>query len=388
MRFRRRTVPLAWLQLSKERVRFVVALLGVAFAVILVSMQVGFRAAMYRSAVRYHESLVYDLAMISPKTPFIGFPSSFSRRRLYQALGAAGVADVTPVYLRQAFWKNPWRHSSRNIFVVAFDPTHDALALPGVRAHLRELEHPDIALFDAASREEYGPVATTVRETGRLSAEVNDRRISIVDLFTLGTSFGIDGSVITSDLNYQRLFPDRPPGFVELGLIHLEKGADPEDVRRRLTAALEGDVLILTRPEFVAREVGYWGSTTPIGYVFGFGAVMGLIVGGVIVYQILFSDVSEHLSEYATLKAIGYTNRDLSLVVLREAMILALLGFLPGLLVTLLLYRVTAEATRLPLEMTLDQAAGVLLLTLAMCGASALMALRKVRATDPAEVFR
>lgn len=145
----------------------------------------------------------------------------------------------------------------------------------------------------------------TLRTAGPLSAEVNDRRITVVDLFTLGTSFGIDGSLVTSDLNYQRLFPDRPPGFIELGLIHLEEGADPDEVQRRLTGALENDVRVLTRPEFIDREVRYWGSTTPIGYVFGFGAVMGLIVGGVIVYQILFADVSEHLSEYATLKAIG-----------------------------------------------------------------------------------
>lgn len=388
MTLRRRSVPLAWLQLSKEKLRLTVALLGVAFAVILVSMQVGFRAAMYRSAVRYHESLVYDLVMISPKTPFIGFPSSFSRRRLYQALAAEGVAGVTPLYIRQAFWKNPWRHSSRNILVVGFDPAHDVLALPGVRANLGELKLPDVALFDAGSRAEYGPVAATLRAAGPITAEVNDRRVTVVGLFALGSSFGIDGSLVTSDLNYQRLFPGRPPGFIELGLIHLRNGVDPLEVKRHLAEALERDVLILTRDDFIAREVRYWGSTTPIGYVFGFGALMGLIVGSVIVYQILFADVSEHLSEYATLKAIGYTNRDLSLVVLREAGILALLGFVPGLLITLLLYRVTSQATRLPLAMTVGRALAVLLLTLAMCATSAIMALRKVRATDPAEVFR
>lgn len=388
MTFRRRSVPLAWLQISKEKLRLTVAVLGVAFAVILVSMQVGFRDAMYRSAVRYHESLAYDLVMISPKTPFIGFPSSFSRRRLYQALGAEGVAGVTPLYVRQGFWKNPWSHNSRNILVVGFDPARDVLALPGVRAHLRELRLPDVALFDSASRGEYGPVAAALRTSGPITAEVNHRRITVADLFTLGTSFGIDGSLITSDLNYQRLFPDRPPGFIELGLIRLKNGVRAEAVKRVLSTALERDVLILTREEFIAREVRYWGSTTPIGYVFGFGALMGLIVGSVIVYQILFADVSEHLSEYATLKAIGYTNRDLSQVVLREAGILALLGFVPGIAITLLLYRVTSEATRLPLEMTLDRTLAVLLLTLAMCAASAIMALRKVRATDPAEVFR
>jgi putative ABC transport system permease protein len=158
-------------------------------------------------------------------------------------------------------------------------------------------------------------------------------------------------------------------------------------VRERLESSLERDVLVLTRAAFIEREFEYWGSTTPVGYVFGFGAIMGLIVGGVIVYQILFADVSEHLAEYATLKAMGYTNRRLSRVVLQEAGILAAMGFVPGLLVSVALYRVTAQATRLPLVMSPDRALVVFALTVGMCGVAALMALRKVRSADPAEVF-
>jgi putative ABC transport system permease protein len=226
-----------------------------------------------------------------------------------------------------------------------------------------------------------------VSEQGRVVAEVNDRRIGVVGLFHLGTSFGISGSLVTSDLNFRRLFPARRPGLVDLGLIELRAGVDPEQARRKLETALERDVQILTRRGFVAREVRYWGSTTPIGYVFGFGALMGLMVGGVVVYQILFADVSEHLAEYATLKAMGYTNRALSLLVLQEAAILAALGFAPGLSIAILLYRVTAQATRLPLAMTPARALAVMLLTFAMCAAAALVALRKVRSASPAEIF-
>jgi putative ABC transport system permease protein len=364
-----------------------VALAGVAFAVVLVSMQLGFRSAMYESAVRYHEHLRYDLVMLNPRTPFIGFPRSFSRRRLIQCLGAAEVESVTPLYVAQAFWRNPWQYNARNILVMGLDPSRDVLDLAGVRRNLDSLKLPDVVLFDAASRPEFGPVAAGVRQQGSVVAEVNHRRMTVVDLFSLGTSFGIDGSLVTSDLNFQRLFPERRPGWVDLGLLQLREGADPEPVRRKLQAALEGDVEILTRDGFIAREVRYWGSTTPIGYVFGFGALMGLMVGGVVVYQILFADVSEHLAEYATLKAMGYRNRDLSRLVLQEAVILATLGFAPGLLVALLLYRVTAEATRLPLAMTPGRALAVLLLTLSMCAVAALVALRKVRAADPAEIF-
>ena len=249
------------------------------------------------------------------------------------------------------------------------------------------LQLPDVALFDADSRPEFGPIAERFARDGVVEAELNNRRVTVRGLFRLGSSFGIDGNLVTSDLNFLRLFPDRQPGFVDMGLIALRAGSDVGAVRDRLVAALEGDVLIVTREEFIDREVTYWTTTTPVGFVFGFGAIMGLIVGGVVVYQILFADVSQHMREYATLKAMGFSNAELSVVVLQEAAILAVLGFVPGLLVALGLYDLTAEAIRQPLEMTLALVASVLLLTLAMCSLSALVALRKIRSADPAEVF-
>jgi len=383
----KRSLRLAWLQLGKEKLRLLVALAGVAFAVVLVSMQLAFRDAMYESAVRYHQRLRYDLVMISPKTPVIAFPKSFSRRRLYQALAAEGVASVTAVYIQQGFWRNPWRFGSRNILVVGVDPSRDVVEIEGVRRSLDALKLPDVVLFDATSRPEYGPVAEAFRDQGTVFAEVNDRRIRVAGLFRLGTSFGINGSLITSDLNFLRMFPERPPGLIDLGLIQLEPGVHPAEVQRGLEAALERDVQILSRRTYIEREVNYWGSTTPIGFVFGFGAVMGLVVGGAIVYQILFADVSEHLAEYATLKAIGYTNRDLSGLVLREAALLALLGFVPGMMIASGLSEFASEATRLPLELTASRIAVTLLLTCVMCGLAGLMALRKVQSCDPAEVF-
>jgi len=380
-------IPLAWLQLSKDKPRLLVALAGVIFAVILVSMQLGFHSSIYDSAVRYHRQFDYELAMLSPTTPFIAFPESFTRRRLYQALAAEGVTEVTPVYMGQAQWKNPWEFNSRNLFVVGFDPTHDVLNIPGVRRNLHRIRLPDAVLFDAGSRPEFGPVADKFAETGEVVTEVNSRRIRVIDLFLLGSSFGIDGSLITSDLNFRRIFRDQPAGFIQLGLIHLQDDADPVVVQQRLRNTLEPDVEILTRQQFIQREFEYWSSTTPVGYVFGFGAIMGLIVGCVIVYQILFADVSEHRAEYATLKAMGYRNRTLSFMVLQEAGLLAVLGYLPGLLITMGLYHFMAQATRLPIEMTLSRGLAVFGLTLTMCGISALMALRKVRSTDPAEVF-
>jgi putative ABC transport system permease protein len=386
-------IPLAWLQLKREKLRLLVALSGTAFAVILIFMQLGFRDALFDSSVRYHSNLVYDIAMISPKTDFIVQPENFPRRRLVQALGVAGVASVSAVYLGAGRWRNPEEPTeTRNIFVVGFDPSDRVFDLPGVTSNAEKLRMPDVVLYDRDSRPEFGPLPALYREAvarGRegIETELADRNIQVVGLFQLGTSFGIDASVITSDLNFRRIFPFREAGQINLGLVRLAPGVDPQDARNRIAAAIPEDVEVLTRAGFIQREVDYWSSATPIGYVFSFGVIIGLTVGGIIVYQILFADVSDHLQEYATLKAMGYTNGFLFKVVLQEAVILAVLGFLPGLGVSLLLFRMAGEATHLPLEMDVQLALLVLGLTVVMCAVSGAVALRKVRSADPAEIF-
>jgi putative ABC transport system permease protein len=380
-------IPLGWLQLKQERLRFAVALLGVAFAVVLILMQLGFREAMFGSAVRYHERLRYDIVLVAPEMAFIVQPHSFSNRRLYQARGVEGVASVAPVYLGIGAWKNPETHAVRSIFAVGFDPDDDVIDLPEIERQRSLFAAEDAVLFDEASRPEYGPIAERVRAGQAVPVEVNNRLVTVAGLFPFGTSFGIDGTIVTSETNFLRIFPNRQRGLIELGLVRLVPGADVTRVRDAIRALLPRDVEVLTKAQFIAKERTYWDSSTPIGYVFAFGVAVGLVVGGIIVYQILFADVNDHLAEYATLKAMGYSNRYLSGVVIQQAVILAAVGFIPGLVICLLLYRVSGEATRLPLEMTWPRGVGVFVLTVLMCAVSALVALRKVRSADPADVF-
>ena len=192
---------------------------------------------------------------------------------------------------------------------------------------------------------------------------------------------------MTSVDNWLRLFPDRPREEIQLGLINLREGADANRVRDRLKERLPQDVLVMTKADFVQRETDYWNAATPIGYVFAFGAIMGFVVGAIIVYQILFADVSEHLSEYATLRALGYPNRFVSGIVIQQAAILGILGYMPGVGAVLWLYSRAAAATNLPIYLTQQRAMTVLVMTLVMCAISALFALRKVRRLDPAQVF-
>ena len=380
-------IPLGWLQLWHRKVRFAVALAGIAFAVMLILMQLGFRASLFESAVRYHKLLNYDVAIFARDSQYIVSPEEFSNRRLYQALAVEGVRSISPVYIGRAPWKDPYSHESRVIFILGMDPEADVLDAPGITEGRRQIRLQDVALFDEASRPEYGPIAERFRGGDTITTEVNDRRIRIGGLFTMGTSFGIDASLVTSSANFLRLFPIRPRHQIDLGLVRVAAGVDPAQVRDQLRTLLPEDVIVLTRDDFVAREIAYWNEATPIGFIFTFGAIIGLVVGTVIVYQILFSDVSDHLAEYATLRAIGYSNGYISGVVIQQAMILAVLGYALGSLAAVRLYGVARAATKLPMELTGERAAAVLLATIVMCAFSGLLALRRVRNLDPAEVF-
>ncbi len=382
-----RAFSLASRQLTRERLRLLVAVAGVAFAVVLMLMQLGFRNALFASAVRFHSRLQGEVFLISPRSMFLASMQSFSWRRLYQALAFRGVKAVMPVYTNVAYWKNPYNGTTHRLFIAAFDPIQPALDIEGMGPHLDALRKPDVVLFDEASRPDFGAVPEHFRHGETIGAELEGREVSVIGLFTLGTSFGIDGNLITSDLNFLRLFRSHKEGLIQIGVIQLQPGSDPQAVRDALAAELPRDVDVLTKAQFMQREIDYWASATPIGFVFTFGAIMGFVVGMVIVYQILFSDVSDHLAEYATLKAMGYRDAYLFGVVLFEAVALAVLGYLPGLAVSFQLYRLTNQATHLPMNLSLEVGAGVLALTIVMCSVSGMIAVRKVRSADPAEIF-
>ncbi len=378
-------IPLAWLQVTREKTRLAVAIAGIAFADLLIFIQMGFEGALYDSAVKPHRTLQADLVLINPQFQTLFSVKSFSRERLYQALSYEGVNKVSPLYISTGQWQNPETRVSRAILVWGVDPASPAFKFPEVNQNLDQLKLLNQVLFDQAGRPEYGTIADRFNQTGTVETELNSKLISVKGLFTNGSSFAADGNVITSDSTFLQLFPDRKPEQIEVGLINLTPGADIERVRSQLIAGLPDDVKVLTTEEFAQTEKDYWASGT--GIIFGLGVGVGFIVGIVIVYQILYADVSDHLPEYATLKAMGYTNLYLLGVLTQEALILAISGFIPALVLSFGLYQVTYAATLLPISMTIDRAVTVLVLTVIMCSVSGAIAMRKLRSADPADVF-
>jgi putative ABC transport system permease protein len=383
----RKRTPLAWLQVTREKTRLIVAIAGIAFADILIFVQMGFEGALYESATKPQQLLDADIVLVNPKFETLFSVKSFPRQRIYQASGTAGIKSINSLYIASGQWKNPETRKSRAILVFGVDPANPALDLPEIKQSVKALYTLNNVLFDRAGRPEYGDIATMLKQKPRVEAEVNNKLIQVKGIFTVGASFAADGNIIVSDSTFFNLFSDRRPDQIEVGLIKLKPDADISKVLASLKHILPNDVRVLTRAEFAAVERQYWTEGSAIGFIFGLGSFVGFIVGVVIVYQILYSDVSDHLPEYATLKAMGYSDRYLLAVLFQQALLLAVLGFFPSLILTMGLYQLTYAATLLPIAMTTERAVTVLGLTIIMCTGSGVIAMGKLRSADPADIF-
>ena len=390
-------VPLAWLNLVHRPLRFCVYLLGISIAVLLMFVQLGFWGALLDSVVGVIQRLKGQLVIVNRASTTLSIAEPFPLRRVAQARAVNGVEQVVPVYIRSGMWKrtpdgpltDPQQYptpSRQYIRVLAYDPASEALDIPEVAASAQKLRLLGSALRDRQS------LAIYDMRPDRAFAELNDRTIHLIGTFTLGTDFAANGNLIMSDVNFAHYFQGLTPtpsplDGVDVGLVRLQQGSDLKQIKAQLEKTLPDDVVLLTLPEFIGREQSFWKTNTPIGFVFLMGLFVGFVVGVIICSQILSADVNDHLSEYATLKAIGYSNTYLTRVILEEALILSVLGFIPGVCLSKVLYVGLGNVTGLPLEVTFWRGLAVFGITVCMCMVSGFLALGKVWVADPAEVF-
>jgi putative ABC transport system permease protein len=270
--------------------------------------------------------------------------------------------------------------------IIAFNPAQLTLNMPEVNGQLAKLRAPDTVLFDRLSQSSLGAIPELLGDRPEVMTLMENRRVYTVGLFNMGSTMNDKGNVIMSDWNYARHFGAASLDQVRLAVITLDKGADLNIVRQRLGDRLPQEVSILTREELIEKEQQFHASL-PEGIILKFGTIVGFVVGIIVIYQVLYTDISEHLSEYATLKAMGYSDRSLLMVVLGEAIILGLMGFVPSFFVSLGIYELLVVLTRIPLAMKVSVVIQVGLLTSIMCAVSGAIATRKLRSADPADVF-
>ena len=382
-----RRIPLSWLLLSRQPVRLLVALAGISFAGILMFMQLGFRDGLFDASVTIHRLFDADLVLISPRSASSVRMAGFPRRRLVQTLADPAVQGITPVHWGLMLWRNPETRRNRAILALGFNPDDPFFVDPDLALKTPVLKQKGRILFDQLSRPEFGPIADWVGEGRTVETEIAGNRVRVEGLVSLGTSFGADGNLLTSTETFLDLSPQKPAGAIEVGLVRLNPDADADVVIKRLRERLPDDVSVLTKQGFIDFEQNYWKSSTAIGFIFTLGAGMGFVVGCVIVYQVLYTDVSDHLPEYATLMAMGYRISHLLGVVMREGLYLAILGYVPAYIAGEGLYWFVRDATRLPVGMNATRALTVMVMILVMCMVSSLLAMRRLVDADPAEIF-
>ena len=391
--------PLAWAQLSHQKVRLAVAITGVSFAIILMFTMMGLQSLIADGTTTLHENLRGDLFLISSFSPSLRIPMALPRAYLIQANSVNGVETAAPLFLNMANWTDPSQltkaqaddERSGDIFgnqvrVIAFNPTQPVLNIPEIDRQQAHLSSANAVLFDRLSQPSLGEIPALLESSGDVQTLMAGRRVHVVGLFDLGSTVIEKGTVVMSDWNYSQWFGQTATKNITLGVLTVAAGQYVATVQAQLQAHFPDRVTVLTLEELIEKERQFT-TNDPIGIIFRFGSLVGFVVGIVIVYQVLYTDISDHLPEYATLKAMGYSDNALLRVVLQEALLLAVLGFMPGFVTSVGLYQVLTTLTRIPLVMQGSVALQVFVLTLVMCNVSGALAMRRLQSADPADVF-
>ncbi len=379
-------IPLAWRQLSGDRKRLAAALAGVSFGVMLMLFQLGIFKAFMEMVIRPIRAMKGELLIISRNYEYVYSAQRFPERRIYQALADEAVDEVFPVMLAFLNWRNPVTGISRELVMFGIHPGKNPFTLPEIIAQQQVCANPEGLLFDEQSSDDYGPVAEWFREKGAWHGEINEHRVQVQGLFAMGETLASSGHVVAGLETFLRV-SELPQHQCNLGVVKLKPRASPEAVAARLAELLPPDVEVVTRSELERREQAYWTERTPVGFITVAGMLIAMVVGSVIVYQILYTDINDHLREYATLKAMGLRDLFFMGLVVQEAVILLLIGFVPGLAITAALFHVAESSAGMPTRLTWAGTATVFGLAAFMCVASGLLATRRLRLADPADIF-
>ncbi len=380
-------IPLAWLQLASESKRFAVALAGITFAVAMMLFQMGLQTALYKQVVGPLTLLNGEVMIVSPHYEYFGVGRGFANVRLYQCLAVPEVEKVSAIRLGGGSFKSVENGIERDIFLIAFDPSRDVFLSDDIKSQQHLLKKESNVLFDSLSRSQYGDVCGLFEKDGKVRTEIAGQKSEIVGLIEIGPTFAADGNILMSLSTFEKYWSHAAAGVANVGVVKLKDGANPEYVVKELKKILPSSMKIFTKEQFIKSEKAYWGERTPIGFVIGASMAVAIFVGAVIVYQILYTDVSDHIPEYATLKAIGFGDSFFVWIIIQESFILSFLGFIPGALLAELLYVMTREIAGMPTYMSIDSLLIVFGLSLSMCVVAGLLATRKLRNANPADIF-
>ena len=374
-------VLLAWRILTYDKRRTALALIGIFMAILLVFVELGFFYAVPRGGLLLYDNMRFDLLLTSDQYEYQAQPGVFPLSALDRVRSSSDVAEATPIYFGFAKWKSGKGDLWPDVFVIGFDPASDVFIPDSINRQTAALDRLDTVLVDSATRPMFGPL-----DTGRV-VEIGDRTVTIGGQYELGTGFMGLGVALTSTANFARLFPQRGSAIVNLGAIRLKPGVDPARAASDLQKLAGTGTKVFTRQELDAQETAYWTTRTSVGIIFGSGLLISLVVGVMIVYQIVSTQVGRQLPQFATLKAIGYRDRGLAATVSTMSLLIVIAGFIPAVAAALGLYSLIRQQTLLPVMMSDMRLLAVFAAALGMAVVSALLSVRVLRRADPADVF-
>jgi putative ABC transport system permease protein len=371
-------VNIAWHMLTHRKRRLAIALAALGFAVVVMFMQLGFFNGFNESQARLANHFDGDLVVMDARRLHFNSFTALLRLHVGQVKGTAGVAEAVPIQNYGVRIKNPDTGQYRRVYLLAWIPGTHPFKFGAIDE--RALERTGAVLFDRRARDIYGKL------TPGMVLDIEGGKFTLAGFFDYGPNFSNDGNLITSEATMLlRLNGARDK--VDWILVRLEPGAEVEHVRARLIATLPRTLSVLTPEEMRMREVAYTTRKAPIGIVFGIGLIVGFIIGTSICHQILFNEINDHLGQFATLKAMGFSDGYLRRIVLTEAALLGACGFVPGLAGAWFLYRVIERMTGIVMTLGPGYAAFVFALTVAMCVLAGLLAVRRVLKSDSAALL-
>ncbi len=380
-------LPIGWLQLTHSRGRFVAAVAGVAFANLLVFMQLGIMGALNSSTTAPYAMLNADIILSSEDGNTLTDGGHIPRVRMFQALGVSGVAEATPLFIGNLPFTLD-NGSSVSLLSFGLDIAKTGFGSSRVAPYLEQLNLENTVLLDEGTRGMPKDLIAELTSGRPFKFETGGDTLTAIGTMDVGGGFLADGMLMMSDQTFLRVFPSRSSGAPSHILIRTDDGAAVETVVSRLQAALPaGNLRVQSMSTSAANDLAFMSTERPTGIIFGFGVFMGILVGLVIVYQVLSTDVADHLREYATFKAMGYGQPFFLGIIFEEAIILAVFGFIPGFLVSIGLYAALVTLTGLPVSMDAGRAILVFLGTLTACSVSGAIATRRLANADPADLF-
>lgn len=364
--------------LVHDRRRLAASALGIGMAVVILFVEMGFFFGVIDSQTNIARLIDGDLVVLHPGRSNLNKWTSFPRQRLDQIAAFPEIEAAIPYYKTTVGLLNADTGQVRRIVAIAFPPEKPPIKLDLSPEVVARLKRPDSIIFDRQSRHIYG--------TPRVGQEVwvDEKAFLVVGMVRIGPTIIHDGTVVMSESSLLGLDPGDEP---VMGVLRLRPGVEPEAVRRKIAHANFDDVVAWTREGLLDREVDYTVTAAPIGLLFGFGVIAGLVVGTMVCYQILFNEITDHLPQFATLRAMGYSDGFIRRVILEQAGLLSVAGFAVGIAAAAGIYYFVQQETALIMRITLARGVFGFGLTAAMCVAGGLLAMRRVTVADPADLY-